>query len=386
MIKYCLGVDVSKKDFHCCISVIDQTQKVTVKSSRKFSNIKEGFAELHLWIKKQHKDPSVPLVVVMEATGVYYEQLAFYLFKTGYSISVVLANKAKKYLQSTGIKSKNDKIDAQGLSRMGAEQRLDLWTPMEFFFYELRILSRQHQSLQELKTSLTNQQHALNLGMYQSKLAAKQLKTLIATLDKQIAALGKAIEQQINSNAEVEQKVSNICKIKGLGLLTVAVVLAETNGFTLFTNSRQLISYAGYDVVENQSGNHKGRTRISKKGNSHIRRMLHLPAFNVVRFEQTPFIGLYTRTLQKHGQKMKSYVAVQKKLLVLIYSLWKNNEAYVPNYESNKHTGEKEQKPSSLLGLEQAGTENKSSAIPEGSATQGRHTVEKSQPASSLQT
>jgi transposase len=384
MIKYCLGVDVSKKDFHCCICVIDQIQKVTVRGSRKFSNNRDGFKELQTWLGKQHKDQSVPLVVVMEATGIYYEQLAFYLFRSGYSVSVVLPNKAKKYLQSIGIKSKNDKIDAQGLARMGAEQCLDPWQPMDTFFYELRALTRQHQNLQELKTSLGNQQHALEFAMYESKHVAKQLKALITTLDKQIAAMEEAIGKHIRSNSDVSQKVDNICEIKGVGLLTVAIVLAETNGFTLFKNSRQLVSYAGYDVVENQSGNHRGKTRISKKGNSRIRRGLHMSAFCVIRYEQTPFIGLFHRTLEKHGQKMKSYVAVQKKLLVLIYSIWKHNKPYEHNYEKNKYTGEMEQEPSSLLDLEQVGVEIKSSAIPEGGATQGRHTVEISQFASSL--
>ena len=98
-----------------------------------------------------------------------------------------------------------------------------------------------------------------------------------------------------------------------------------------------------------------------------------------------PTGGLYTRTLEKHGHKMKSYVAVQKKLLVLIYAIWKSNKPYQVNYEKNRHTGEKEQEPSSLHGLAQAGIENESSAKPEGGATQGRHTVETSQCASSLQ-
>lgn len=383
MIKYCLGVDVSKNDLHCCICVIDQIQRVTVKGSRKFANNKEGFKELDLWLRKQHKEPSVPLVVVMEATGIYYEQLAFYLFKSGYSVSVVLPNKAKKYLQATGIKSKNDKIDAQGLARMGAEQCLDLWQPMDTFFYELRTLTRQHQNLQELKTSLGNQQHALEFGMYESKQVAKQLKTLITTIEKQVAAMEASIDKHIRSNSDVSQSVDNICQIKGVGLLTVAVVLAETNGFTLFKNSRQLVSYAGYDVVENQSGNHRGRTRISKKGNSRIRRALHLPAFNVIRYEQTPFIGLFQRTLEKHGQKMKSYVAVQKKLLVLVYTIWKHNKPYQLNYKRSKYTGEKEQVLTSLHTLGKADAEKESSA--KDGATQGKHTVEISQFASSLQ-
>ena len=73
-----------------------------------------------------------------------------------------------------------------------------------------------------------------------------------------------------------------------------------------------------------------------------------MPAFNMVRYHQTPFVDLYKRTFEKHGLKMKSYVAIQKKLLVLIYALWKNNAAYDINYKNN-HTRELEQELS--LGL-----------------------------------
>ena len=67
-----------------------------------------------------------------------------------------------------------------------------------------------------------------------------------------------------------------------------------------------------------------------------------MPAFNMIRYKQPPFINLYERTFEKHGIKMKSYVAVQKKLLLLIYALWKNNTPYEPDYK-NKHTRELEQ-------------------------------------------
>ena len=356
MLKYCVGIDVSKSELQCCISVIDQLQKVTVKSSAKFANNKTGFTRLHQWITTRHKHREVPLMVVMEATGIYYEQIAMYLFQQSYAISVVLPNKAKKYLQSTGLKSKNDQIDAQGLSRMGAEQRLELWQPMDSYFYELRELTRQHQGLQELKTSVSNQLQASQAGMYQNNLVVNQLEALLITLDGQIHDLAAAIERHLDSNEAVKDKVANICKIKGVGVLTVAVILAETNGFVLFENSRQLVSYAGYDVVENQSGNHRGKTKISKKGNSHIRRAMHMPAFCVVSYEQHPFIDLFNRTLQRHGHKMKSYVAVQKKLLVIIYALWKTNRAYEASHQHHitNHTGEKEQVLSSLPGLAQA--------------------------------
>ncbi|WP_332914699.1 transposase [Algoriphagus boritolerans] len=51
-----------------------------------------------------------------------------------------------------------------------------------------------------------------------------------------------------------------------MGELTAVIVLAETNGFELVRNKRQLTSYAGFDVREKQSGTSvKGKPKISKK-------------------------------------------------------------------------------------------------------------------------
>jgi len=193
MLKYCLGLDVSSKELYSCLSVIDYLQKVTVKSSSKFLNNANGFDSLVAWLVKHHKQKDVPLVVVMEATGVYYENVALFLHLKGYKVSVVLPNKAKKYLQATGLKSKNDRIDAQGLSRMGAEQSLDVWQPKDEYFYQLRSLTRQQQSLQELKTNINNQLHADEHGMYQNEVVISQLKLLIKTINGQIRDMEAAI-------------------------------------------------------------------------------------------------------------------------------------------------------------------------------------------------
>lgn len=340
MLKYSLGIDISMKVLNACLSVIDNLQEIKVKASKKFNNDAVGFKELSGWIKKHYKHTDVPFSIVMEATGVYYEQCAMYLFKQGWSVAVVLPNKAKKYLQACGIKSKNDKIDARGLAQMGAEQKLEPWQPMDEFFFTLRTLTRHHESLQVLKTNINNQLHAHNEGVLAIKQVVKQLNKLIETINKQIEETETSIKNHIVSEPAVYQKVQDIAKIKGVGLMTLATVLAETNGFLLFKNTAQLVSYCGYDIVENQSGKHNGKTRISKQGNSHIRRILHMPAFNVVRYKVAPFIQLYGRTIEKHHLKMKSYVAVQKKILVIIYSLWKKGEPFDENY--NNTTGDVE--------------------------------------------
>jgi transposase len=243
-----------------------------------------------------------------------------------------LPNKAKRYIESLGLKSKTDSIDAKGLAQMGAQQNLDHWKPLGDFYYVLRGYTRHQEQLEEQKTAVKNQLHAIVNGMYRNKMVEKQLTKTIVLIEKQIIEINTAIKDHINSNENVKSKVDNICKIKGVAIHTVAVILAETGGFELFKNSKQLVSYAGYDVVENQSGKHVGKTKISKKGNSHIRRCLFMPAFSVITCKQKPFLALFTRTLEKHNIKMKSYVAVQKRLLTTIYTLWKNNEAFDENF------------------------------------------------------
>ena len=339
-LKYSVGLDIASKKIDVCMSVIDRNQRVVVVSSSSFLNTLKGFKDLDDWIIRKQKEKEVPLVLCMEATGVYHENCALYFSERKYNTSIILPNKAKHYLISLGLKSKNDSIDAKGLSKMGAEQCLELWQPMGKFFYELRQFTRQHQNLQEQKTVFNNQLHALELAMYKNKKMIKQQKDIIKLFDKQIKELEKLMKNLIESDEVVKQKVANICKIKGIGLLSVATVLAETNGFELFKNYKQVVSYAGFDVVERESGMSTGKTKISKKGNSRIRRALFMPSFVAVKHKEKALVDLYERTFAKHGIKMKSYVAVQKKLLVLIYHIWKKNEEYNSDYQNNSPKNE----------------------------------------------
>ena len=148
---------------------------------------------------------------------------------------------------------------------MGAEQCLELWQPMDEFFYTLRAMTRHHQTLQELRTSINNQIHADEHSIYSIKSVVKQNKKLKAAIEKDLKEIEQAIHDHLYSDAEVAQKMNHITELKGLGYMTVATILAETNGFVLFKSNSQLVSYAGYDIVENQSGSHSGKTKISKK-------------------------------------------------------------------------------------------------------------------------
>lgn len=328
LLRYSVGVDVGESKLVCCFSQIDSQQNVQVRATRSFDNRPGGFVELAQWVARHQKEKDIPLSVVMEATGIYYEAAAMYLHKKKYRISVLLPNKARKYMQSIGLKSKNDRIDAKGLAQMGLEQLLSTWQPCCPGMYELKTLTRHHERLQQMRAELGNQLHAHRRMASPSKAVVNQLTSLIKTLDKQMLKLVAAIKSCLDKDPEIKAKINLIVEIKGFGLLSACVLVAEANGFELFKSARQLTSYAGYDVVENQSGKHVGKTKISKQGNGHIRRILFMPAFNVVRLGVEPFAGTYQRIFDKTGVKMKAYVAIQRKLLVLVYTLYKNGVAF----------------------------------------------------------
>ena len=58
--------------------------------------------------------------------------------------------------------------------------------------------------------------------------------------------------------------------------------------------------------------------------------------------------NLYERIYERSNIKMKGYTAVQKKLLIVIYTLWKKDEAFDQNYQ-DKTSGEVELEPSFAL-------------------------------------
>ncbi len=332
LLKYCVGVDVSKDELEVCFRSIDQAQHSTIKGSRTISNSKKGFTGFISWIEKFRKELDVPLVVVMEATGVYHEEFAYYLAEKGYPLSIVVPNKAKKYMQSLGLKSKTDKIDASGLAQMGCEQRLLLWQKPNEETMQLRDLTRYLEFLHHQMTICRCRKESYEHRGVPTDAVVKNLNGLIEALKKQIKEVTKQISQHIQKHPELANKVLNITSIQGVGELTAAVIIGEMNDFALIENQRQLVSFCGYDVVENQSGKRRGKVGISKKGNGHVRRILHMPALNVVRFGVKPFKDLFDRVFKHTGVKMKAYVAVQKKLLTIIYTLYKKNEPFDPSY------------------------------------------------------
>lgn len=331
IVKQVLGIDVAQKELVVCLGRMYDDWTPELYSYGTFVNSKKGFDAMIKWVRKLTLE-TITVRYVMEATGVYHESLAYYLDENGYEVSVVLPNKISNYFRTLEVKTITDKTASEAIARFGLERKLDGWKRPKQIFKSLKQLTRERDQIVEIRTMTKNQLHAEKAEAFPNPGSLARIKSHIAFLDKQVAAILKEITAAIKQDKEVSDSIETICSIPGVGRLTAATVLAETNGFELIRNKRQLTSYAGLDVREKQSGTSvKGKSKISKKGNKHLRKAMHLPALAAIRHERR-FKTVFVRLVSKHGIKMKAAVAVQRKLLEMIYTVYSKNTAYDKNY------------------------------------------------------
>lgn len=327
LLKQSVGIDISKQTFVASICYLYQTQKQKFSTTCCFENSKTGFNQLVKWVRK-NASKQVELVFVMEATGVYYESLASHLHKLKFKVSVLLPNKVKNYAKCLNVKTKTDKIDSRIIARMGAEQQFPSWEPAATIYQAIRSLTRHYQELQKLRTCLLNRKEATTHSAFAEQVVAQAHENLIDFIETQIQQCVESLKQVIKQDKELEEKIERLQTIKGVGFITLAIVIGETQGFALIQNRKQLASYAGLDVREVESGTTvKGKSRISKKGNRRLRTALYLPAM-VAAVRNTALKNDYQRIIKNKSNKKIGVVAVQRKLLLLIYVLWKNNQTF----------------------------------------------------------
>ena len=335
VVKQCMALDIAKKDIQICFRELMSDGTMRIKAQRKVANTKTGWNTIVLTLTKhQQTEAANGLVVLMEATGVYHENVCYFLSKQGYTLNVVLPNKAKAFMKSLSQYSKNDKIDAQALAQMGLERVLDIWVAPSDNILKIKRLSRERQMLIADQTSLNNQLHATLQAYAAEKSTEKRFDIRLKLIVKQIKEIDQLLVQTVNADEDLKAKADRICTMPGFAITTAVVLLAETNGFADFESRAQLTSYAGYDVIENQSGNHTGKTRISKRGNSRLRAALHFPAMVAVKYNAA-MRQLYDRIFERTKIKMKAYTAVQRKMLLLAYALCKNETDFDPKYQEN---------------------------------------------------
>ena len=329
VLKESIGIDVSKDSLSCCFGYVDQNQNEYFTKSRSFGNSSKGFKDLHKWIKSQ--EPCDDIWYIMEATGVYHENLAYWLLAKELNVSVLLANKVHHFAKTLELKTKTDAVDARILSKMGLERKMKKWAIPSHLMREIRFLTRE---LRETKAKIVvakNQLHAKQHAHKASNSSLRRLKKQIRLMENQTVEIEVELRVLITEDPRLCDKIEKIESIPGIGFLTIICILGETNAFALFTGSKQLVSYAGLDVRQKQSGKKEGKSKISKQGNSFIRNALYMPA--LCRSIHNPDLkAFYRRVNENKPSKKIGVTALARKLLVLIYTLWKNDTEYIHNF------------------------------------------------------
>ena len=339
ILKQVLGIDVAQKELVVCFGIMNDIFEAALIGHETFANSKAGFAQLVKWAKKLSVE-NASTNYVMEATGVYHENLAYYLHDHDMDLSIVLPNKISNYARSLDVKTVTDKTASRAIAMFGLERKLDNWMPPKGIYRSLKQLGRERGQLLDERTVIKNQLHAKNAGAKPSQKEIKRAEIRLALLVEQEKEIKKELADLIKQDPEVKEIVLLICSISGIGLLTVSSILGETNGFEHTSNRRQLTSYAGFDVKEKQSGTSiKGKSKISKRGNKYLRKAMHMPSLSAIKHDPT-FRAIYEKVFAKTGIKMKGIVAVQRRLLEMSYIIFKKQEKYIKNYSQQKEQSE----------------------------------------------
>lgn len=336
VVKHVVGIDVAQKELVITVGCIDTGLNTSIIGSQVLKNSATGFEKMVTWVNKI-TGAAVGTRYVMEATGVYHESLAYWLDKKGCEVSIVLPNKISNYARTLTVKTVTDKTASEAIMYFGLQRNLDRWKRPDPTYKKLRQLCRERGQLIVERTTLKNQLHAEKAEAEPNKQSIERVNKRISLLNKQEKDISKEISVLIREHDEVSAAIKLICTIPGVNILTAGTILAETNGFELIKNKRQLTSYAGLDVREKQSGTSvKGKPRISKKGNRYIRKALYMPALAALRFNDR-FKAVYARLIARNGIKMKAGVAIQRKLLEMMFTIFKTQTPFDSQYLQKQH-------------------------------------------------
>lgn len=316
--KLCCGIDVS----HLTLDVSYQNNLGELFHLRVGNNIK-GFEKI-----LEHTGTDYHFV--MEATGVYYIRLAFYLHGQGCKLSVVNSLSIKRYIQMHLERNKSDKKDAGWICGYAIEQCPPYWEMPDSAYFESKQLYNTIREYAEQIKRFNNQLHSLRLLPIPSKDTIKSLEKINQQLAKEMDSLEEKLEALLQQWQPAQLK--SVSSIKGIGKRASAMLIVFTQGFKYTLNHRQLISFAGLSPTEYSSGTSiQGKPRIYKRGGKNLRDVLYMCSMNAMKTNPA-CKALYER-LRANGKTGKqALIAVCNKLLKQVFAVVKNNSLYQPNY------------------------------------------------------
>jgi transposase len=299
------GVDVSKATL-----AIAQYEGETVVE---IANTPEAIAA---WLA------SVPAgsAVAMEATGVYHRVLAQLAHAAGMVVYVLNPQVLKHYAQAIGQRGKTDGCDARMIARylMHERSKLRAWQPPVVAADTLSQLLVRRRTLVDARQTL-----AQSLSGMPMLKAPRQ--RLLASFKRTLAALDLLIRRELARVPEMAALHRRLMSIVGIGEV-VATQLVAALRTLCFTRAAAFIAYTGLDPRPEDSGEHRGKRRLSKRGPALLRCLLYNAAMSAA--NSKVFKPVYARLRARGLQSTEAIVILARKLARIAFALYKSGETF----------------------------------------------------------
>lgn len=255
-----------------------------------------------------------PVHLVCEATGGCERVLVSEAHHASVLISVLNPRQVRDFARAKGRLAKTDSIDAQILCEYGATLQPRPTAPVDPGLQKLASLSTRRRQILSIRVAEKNRLHRAD------PLLASSHRSLIAILDRQIAALDLAMAQIVKASTILRAKVAKLTTVKGVGISSAIALLASLPELGRLSKN-QATALAGLAPFNRDSGLFRGQRHIAG-GRVSVRNALYMPA--LVASRHNPVIKAFYLQLRSVGKPTKlALTASMRKLLVHLNSLLK---------------------------------------------------------------
>jgi len=317
MISY-IGIDIAYKTFDVVVRQDNKNSKVET-----YNQHKDDHKKLINKLKKLK-----PESVVMEATGIYYLDLAKALFKADLPVSVINPKSFKSFAETLLKRSKTDSIDASLLAEYGQRMTPVLWTAPDDTMMELRDISRQINRLVYINTQAKNILHAMTATQNTNKYVIEDEKEGICFNEKRIERMRDLALELISNHDALKRQLSNITSATGIGENSAICMMGELNILPKTLKAPQVCHYAGLSVRLKQSGTSvNGPGRLSKAGNTYLRSAFFMPAMSASIHDSNA--AAFKEVLLSRGKKkIQAICAIMRKYLMGVWACIKTDTPF----------------------------------------------------------
>ncbi len=321
--KWFVGIDISKKTLDATLfnkEGLKKSKHVVVNNNLK------GFKDLVNWMKKWIPVFS-ELLICMEHTGVYGNDLAVFLDGKGIPFSMVSPLHIKRSLGLT--RGKNDKVDSFQIARFCYLHReeLKLSKPPSITIKKLRGLINERERIVKMQT--TEKIVLKELKTQNSSASIKRIKGRLASFAKDISSIEIEMKQIIKIEEEVYKNYTLAKSVIGIGLINSILFIIYSNNFKGFSDARKYACFSGVAPFENISGTSiRGKTRVSHLANKRLKANLSNGARSAV--QNDPELRLYYNRKAKEGKEHGIIMnAIKFKLIMRVFAVVNRGTPFV---------------------------------------------------------